>query len=161
LLIQVVRLYNLKAGSAPMARQVASLRVGTRLVVNSRRGACQPGAVGMCTSATEPARSPLPTEPTSRLARFPQWHLAWGHCPLGPAGKGPSHSFTVTVSYLARATSESAGTSARISGGCHVHPAPIGAVLSRVQYVKPGAYIANFSPLIPEVRGSTGFKELC
>ena len=129
LLIQVVRLYNLKAGSAPMARQVASLRVGTRLVVNSRRGACQPGAVGM-QSATEPARSPLPTEPTSRLARFP---LSPGTLPTRPIshparslaryfqlrpamdpnpgradgpGRAPAESqFTVAGSYLARATS--------------------------------------------------------
>ena len=30
-------------------------RVGTKLFVNYRRGVCRPGAVGMCTSATEPA----------------------------------------------------------------------------------------------------------
>ncbi len=66
-----------------------NLRVGTRLLMNYRRGVCQPGAVGMCASATEPAShwldaQVLPASPVSHLAGGGgcQWHIPLGRFPI-------------------------------------------------------------------------------
>ena len=63
-----------RGGSAGVALTATATmaRVGTRLLMNYRRGVCQPGAVGMCASATEPERFPLARCPSApSFARFP------------------------------------------------------------------------------------------
>jgi hypothetical protein len=61
---QMMAAFKLQAGTSDSdsPSESQTLGVGTKLLVNYRKGVCRPGAVGLCTSATEPV---------SHLARFP------------------------------------------------------------------------------------------